>query len=34
MLNGAYLVKCGCLGSLGIELGRGDGLSGPVVEGV
>jgi len=33
-LRGAYLVNYGCLGSLGLELGRGGGLCGPVVEGV
>jgi len=33
-LSGAYLVNRGCLGSLGLVLGRGSGLSGAVVEGV
>jgi len=33
-LRGAYLVKRGCRGSLGLESGRGGGLSGPVVEGL
>ena len=34
MLSGAYLVKHGWLGSLGLEPGRGGGLSVPMVEGV
>jgi len=33
-LSGAYLVKCGYLGSLGLASGRGGGLSWPMVEGV
>jgi len=33
-LSGAYLVKRGCLGSLGLESGRGSGLFGLVVKGV
>jgi len=33
-LSGAYLVKHGCLGSLGLESGRKGGLAGVVVEGV
>jgi len=33
-LSGAYLVKRGCLGSLGLESGRGGGLSRSMVEGV
>jgi len=33
-LSDAYLVKRGCLGSLGLESGHGGGLSGVVVEGV
>jgi len=33
-LSGAYLVKRGCLGSLGLASGRGGGLSRSVVEGV
>jgi len=32
-LSGAYLVKRGCLGFLGLGSGRGGGLSGLVVEG-
>jgi len=32
-LNGAYLVKRGCLGSLGLDSGRGGGLSRSEVEG-
>jgi len=34
MLSGAYMVKRVCLGSLGLDWGREDGLSGPVDEGV
>jgi len=33
-LRGAYLVKRGCLGSLGLESGREGGLSWAAVEGV
>jgi len=33
-ISGAYLVKRGCLGSLGLESGREGGLSRTVVEGV
>ena len=34
MFSGAYLVNRGCLGSMGLDLGRGYGLHGPVDEGV